>query len=116
MGERLELTRGDEALVIGNLFDAGDLETLAQLDGLDERGGLEERLVSAGVEPREASRERLDVELAAGEVLAVDVGDLELTSCGGPERGGDLDDLVVVEIEAGDGELRPRLGGLLLQR
>jgi hypothetical protein len=74
--------------VIGNLFDAGDLETLAQLDGLDERGGLEERLVSAGVEPREASRERLDAELAAGEVLAVDVGDLELTPDQGLEGGG----------------------------
>src|SRR4029453_19661674 len=66
VGEPLELTRGDEALVIGNLFDAGDLETLAQLDGLDKRGGLEERLVSPRVEPGEPSRERLAAELGGG--------------------------------------------------
>jgi len=46
------------------------------------------------------SREGLDVELAAGQVLTVDVRDLELAARGRPEGGGDVDNLVVVEIEA----------------
>src|SRR6266542_4284078 len=105
VGERLELTSSDEALVIGDLFDAGDLETLPELDGLDEGGGLQERLMRSRVEPREPSREGLDVELAAGQVLTIDVRDLELAARGRPEGSGDVDDLVVVEIEAGHREV-----------
>ena len=48
--------------------------------------GLEQRVVRAGVEPGEAAAHDLDVELAALEVDAVDVGDLELAARRGLER------------------------------
>jgi hypothetical protein len=42
--------------------------------------------VGAGVEPREAAAHLLDVEVAALEIGAVDVGDLELAARRGLER------------------------------
>ena len=68
---------------IGDLLDAGDLEPLARLDGLDVVGRLDQRLGRAGVQPGEAAAEDLDAELAAAQVGAVDVGDLQLA----PRRG-----------------------------
>ena len=76
------------------------------LDRLDVVGGLDQRFGRAGVEPGEAPAEALDAELAAAEVFAVDVGDLQLAARRGLEVGGDVEHLVVVEVEAGDGEVR----------
>src|SRR5205814_941264 len=55
-----------------------------------------------------------DVELAALEVRAVDVGDLELAARRGLEARGDLQHAVVVEIETHDGVARARALRLLL--
>ena len=46
----------------------------------DEFGRLEQRIVRAGVEPGEAAAEHLDVQLAALEIDAVDVGDLQFAA------------------------------------
>jgi len=48
--------------------------------------------------------------------VLIDVGDLIFAARAGPQRLRDLDDIVVVEVEAGDGEIRTRLRGLLRQR
>jgi hypothetical protein len=40
-------------------------------------------------------------QVTAREVCVVDGGDLELTTSAGPERAGDADDVVVVEVETG---------------
>src|SRR5262245_36657529 len=93
----------EPALSQRDLLDAGDLEPLALLDRLDEVRRLEQRLVSAGVEPRDAATEPDHVELAGAQVLAVDVGDLELAARGRLERLGDRDHAVVVEVEARHG-------------
>jgi hypothetical protein len=45
------------------------------LDGSDELGCFQERLVGTGVEPGVAAAEQFDVEVAAFEVGAVDAGD-----------------------------------------
>ena len=69
-------------------------------DRFDEVRRLQQRVVRAGVEPGEAAAEELDVQLPALEIVAVDVGDLQLAAGRGLQAGGDVDDLVVVEIQA----------------
>ena len=111
----MDLAAGDVAHAVGDLFEAGDLESSAGLDGLDEGCGLQQGFVGAGVEPGIAAAHGLDVELVAREVGLVDVRDLELTTCRRLYRLGDVDDILVVEIEARHGEIRLRLGWLLLK-
>ena len=101
-GEAAELVGVDIAEAVGDLLGAGDLEALAVLDGLDEVGGVEQGVVGAGIEPGEAAAEDLGAEFAAVEVPGVDVGDFELAARAGLEIAGNVDDLVVVEIDAGD--------------
>ena len=104
----------DESHPVGDLFQAGDLQPLALLDDLDEVGRLQERLVGAGVQPGHAAAEDLAAELAAAEILAVHVGDLVLAPLRRLQVAGDVEHLVVVEIEADDGVVRPRMRRLLL--
>ena len=56
----------------------------------------------AGIEPGKTSAEHLDIEISPLHVDAIDVGDLELAARRGLQLGGDLDDLVIIEIEARD--------------
>ena len=80
LGELVDLLSRDVAHAVGDLFEAGDLEALAGLDGLDEGGCLQQGVVGAGVEPGVAAAHGLDVELVAREIGLVDVGDLELAA------------------------------------
>ena len=115
LGELVDLLSRDVAHAVGDLFEAGDLEALASLDGLDEGCGLKQGVVRAGVEPGVAAAHGLDMKLVAREVGLVDVGNLELTACRRLYRLGDIDDILVVEIESRHGEIRLRLGWLLLE-
>lgn len=115
LGELVNLLSRDVAHAVGNLFEAGNLEALAGLDGLDEGCSLQQGVVRAGIEPGVAAAHGLDVELVAREVGLVDVGDLELTAGRRLYRLGDRDDVFVVEIEARHGEIRLRLGWLFLE-
>ena len=115
LGELVDLLSRDVAHAVGNLFEAGDLEALAGLDGLDKGCGLQQGVVGAGIEPGVAAAHGLDVELMAREVCLVDVGDLELTAGRRLYCLRDIDDVLVVEIEASHGEIRLRLGWLLLE-
>lgn len=111
----MDLLSRDVAHAVGDLFEAGDLEALAGLDGLDEGCSLQQGVVRAGIEPGVAAAHGLDVELAAREVGLVDVGDLEFTACRWLYRLRDIDDVPIVEIEACHGEIRLWLGWLLLE-
>ena len=115
LGELVNLLSRDVAHAIGNLFEAGNLEALAGLDGLDEGCSLQQGVVRAGIEPGVAAAHGLDVELVAREVGLVDVGDLELTARRWLYRLRDVDDVLVVEIEARHGEIGLWLGRLLLE-
>jgi hypothetical protein len=64
--------------------------------------------MGAGVEPGEAAPQHLDEQLAAFEVGAIDVGDFEFAPSRRPDRGGNVEDVIVVEIKAGDGDIRFR--------
>lgn len=115
LGKLVNLLSRDVAHAVGDLFEAGDLEALAGLDGLDEGCGLQQGVVGAGVEPGVASAHGLDVELVAREVGLVDVGDLEFTARRWLYRLGDRDDVLVVEIEARHGKIGLWLGWLFLE-
>src|SRR5580700_483572 len=114
-GEAFELRGVDVSGAIGDLFGTGDLQSLALLDGLDESGSFEQRVVRAGVEPCHATAHDLGVQLAAIEIEPVEVGDLQLIALGRLQAARQLDDLLVVEIEAGDGITGLGLLGLFFQ-
>jgi len=57
--QRLEALASDQTLAVGDFLEAGDLQALALLDGLEEAGGLEQRFRRAGVEPGETAAEGL---------------------------------------------------------
>lgn len=67
------------------------------------------------VEPGESPSEEFYPQLSAAKIFPVHVGDLELA----PGAGGDVlrhgDDVVVVEVQAGDGEVAPGVFRLLLK-
>src|SRR5690606_16607466 len=68
----------------------------------------------AGVEPRATAREQVCTQAALREIRLVDVGDLELAARGRLEVLRDVDDAVVVDVEAGDRVVRLRGLRLLL--
>ena len=103
LAPRDELIAVDEALDVGDLFEAGDLETLPVLQSAHELRGLQQAVMRAGVEPGVAAAHALHVELAGLEIRLVDGGDLEFSAGGGLHVGGDVEDGIVVEVEAGDG-------------
>src|SRR5450759_2820277 len=86
----------------GDLLDAADLEPLPDFHDVDELAGLEQALERAGVEPCRATRQNGDVQVPTRQVVLVDPGDLELAAVAGCQVPGDLDDVVVVEVEPGD--------------
>ena len=70
--------------------------------------------MGAGVQPCDAATEDLHAQLAASQVLEVDVGDLVLAASGGTQRGGDVEHGVVVEVQAGHGDTGLRCDRFLL--
>src|SRR5436190_12026594 len=113
--ERGQLRLVDVAHAERNLLETPDHQSLAFLDGLNVARGLHQRLVRAGIEPRHTSGQLFDDELTVPEIRLIDIGNLELASGRRLQSRGDVDDLVVVEIETGDdiGGFRPR--GLFLE-
>ena len=66
----------------------------------------------AGVQPGHAPAHGLHGQRALAEVMAVHVGDLELAARRGLERGGNIEDAVVVKVQPRDGVVGPRPRGL----
>src|SRR6478735_4396958 len=116
MSTLLELVVGQEALSPGCLLGSPDLESLSSLDGAYEVAGVIHGLERPGVQPGCATRQHTHLELSGLEVVTVNVGDLVLAARRRPELAGDLNDVVVVKVEARDGVVGPRMSGLLLQR
>ena len=87
---------------VGDLFGARDLEALAFLDGGDEVAGVQQRVAGSRVEPGETAGKQLDLQFAGFQVGPVDVRDLQLAPRGWLEVRGDLEDVIVVEVQAGD--------------
>ena len=115
LGELVDLLSRDVAHAVGNLFEAGNLEALSGLDGLDEGCSLQQGVVRAGIEPGVAAAHGLDVELVAREVGLVDVGDLEFTTGRRLYRLRDIDDVLVVEVKSRHSKVGLRLSWLFLK-
>src|SRR5204863_6542582 len=115
-GLREQLVAVDIAHIVGDLLDAGDLEPLPHLDRADIFAGAKQILMRAGVEPGIAAAELFDLQAAAPEIDIVEIGDFELAPRRRLQPARDVDDLVVVEIKAGDGPMRARPRRLLLDR
>src|SRR6266568_6847536 len=77
----------------------------------EEVGRQLERLEGAGVGP--PALEGLEAEVPLREVAVVDVGDLELAAGRRLEGADEVEDLRVVEVDAGHGEVALRIPGLL---
>ncbi len=58
----LQLRGGDITHAIGDLLDAGDLEALALLDGLDKGRGLQQGLVGTGIQPGVAPAQQFNMQ------------------------------------------------------
>ncbi len=91
----------EEALAPGHFFGHADLHAGAALHRSHVVGGIRHLVERPGVEPGGAAGQDLDLELAALEVFAVDVGDLVLAASAGSQVAGDLDHIVVVEVQPG---------------
>src|SRR5438477_2288112 len=113
---REQLVAVDIAHIVGDLLDAGDLEPLAHFDRADIFAGAQQILMRAGVEPGIAAAELFDLQCAAPEIDIVEICDFKLAPRRRLQPARDVDDLVVVEIKAGDGPMRARPRRLLLDR
>ena len=78
----------------------------------DEVGRLADGVDRAGVQPDIATAHLLHAERAAPQIFGVDVGDLQLAPRRGLYGRGNVQDFVVVKIEAGDSPAGFRLAGL----
>src|SRR6476661_1083302 len=66
-----------------DLFEAHDLEALPSFDGAHKRRGIVEALVGARIQPRKAAAKLNNAEIAAFEICAIDVADLQLATSRG---------------------------------
>src|ERR1035437_2943029 len=94
----LELGAIDPALMVGDFLQTGDFQALAVFDDVHELRGVEQGVVRAGVEPGSAAAEELNVQLAAVEIEAIEVGDLEFAAGGRLQTASERHDRGVVEI------------------
>ena len=110
-----ELRLVDKALGICDFLDARDLEALAEFERLDELRRRQQGIIRARVQPGNAAAQARDPQLASAEIFEIHVGDLDLASGRRLQPLGDPDDVGIVEIQPGDGPIRLRNAGLLLE-
>src|SRR5258708_33231069 len=70
-GAARQIVGGEPAFAKGDLFEAGDLQSLTALQRGDEVGRIEEGAECPGVEPGESAPQLLDVEPAQFQIAAV---------------------------------------------
>src|SRR5215472_2360247 len=97
-----------------DFFQTGNTQSLPLLQNLNVMARVDKRSVRTRIEPCETATHDRDMQLATLKIGMIDVGDLELPARGRSERCGDVEDLVVVKIKAGHGDVRPGLKGLFL--
>ncbi|MNH24538.1 hypothetical protein D3C79_844780 [compost metagenome] len=70
----------DPALLVCNLFKAGNFQALPMFDGLHVLRGFQQAVVGTGIEPGKAATETLHTQIAALQVGIVDVGDFQFAA------------------------------------
>src|SRR5688500_5144508 len=107
---------GDKALAKSDLFRTSYLETLAVLNRFNEITGLYQAFVSTRVQPCITAAHDFNVELAAFQIGAIDIGNFQLSASRRLQVADDIDDLIVVKIEAGNRIIALGVRGLFFQR
>ena len=103
LGNLTETFGGYPSIAVGDTFETGDLEALAFLYDFYESGCFGEAVVSAGVEPSEATTEDLDFELAIFEKLLIDCCYFKFATGRWLDALSYLHDLIGIEVETDDG-------------
>ena len=112
LAEIEQLLAIDPAGIEGDFLRTGDAEALPLLQSPDKFRCLDKAFRCSRIKPRVAAAHQFNGQLIASKVDAVHVGDLEFTASRWFECCGDIDDLLVVEIETSH---RPvRAGGFRL--
>src|SRR5262252_3262380 len=93
-----------------------DAEPLSLFQNLHKMACFDERGVCPGIEPGVAAAKHFDKKVAAFQIGAVNIGDLDLTPGRGLESGGNGDHIIVVKVKPGHGNVRFRLLRLLFDR
>lgn len=96
----------------GNFFQTGDFQALALFQGFDKAAGFVQGIEGSGVQPGEAPAQQFDAQVAAFQVGLIDAGDFQLSPVAGFYLFGDVNYIVVVEVEAGYGVIGFRVGRL----
>ena len=112
LGQLLDLCSVDEACTPSDLFGASDLQALALFQRGDELARFQQALMRAGIQPRVAALHDLHIEIALIQIGLVHGRDFQFASGAGLDGLGDVHDLPVVEVQAGDGIVALGLGGL----
>ncbi len=107
---------GDPSLVHGDLVRTADALAGALLVRFDVARSFVQRVERAGVEPAVLVAHEADFELAKLQVGLVDAGDLDLAAVARLHVLGDLDDAVVIGVEADDRIVARGVLGLLDDR
>ena len=108
MAQRNQLFNADPAIQESNLFGYGNTLVLALLNRLYETGSLHQAVVRPRVEPGEPAAQQFHAQIAAFQVAFVDGGDLQFTPGARLDVRCDIDDIVVVEIQARYSPVRAR--------
>src|SRR5580704_16375232 len=108
-----QIFRGNEAFQVGDFFGTADKQALPMLDRSYELSGLQERVVSAGVEPRITASKLDDLQLLEAQIVPVYIADLEFTTGRRAQGGCYFKHGVVIKIEPGDRPVGQELAGLL---
>ena len=114
IGRQHQLLLCDPAVAVGDLLQCGDLDALPGLHHADELRGLGQRVHRPGIQPGVAAPQRDHVQCTLVQIYPVQVGDLQLAPGGWLQRLGALHDLLVIEVQAGDGIVALGLFGLFL--
>ena len=70
-----DLLRGHPAVLVCDLLEARDLESLTGFDGADEICGIQHAVMGSGIEPGVTALEEFHMELSCLEIGVVDAGD-----------------------------------------
>ena len=103
-------------LLAGDLFGTDELVALPGFNAFDEVGGVEQAVVRTGAEPGEASAERLNAQVAVVQVGLVDTGKFQFATGRRLDRPGNIDGIIVVEVQPGDRVAALRTRGLFFDR
>ncbi len=103
----------DPAIVISDLFQASDFQPLTLFDRMNEMTRFQQRIVGAGIQPRETTTKHFYIQRFLLKVGTIDIGDLQFTALRRLDVLGNLHDLTVIEIQTRHGVAGFRLQRLL---